>query len=60
MSLEWTGDVKTPAIVRRTYLRLLHFVNDDDIRARDKEYDAQMRMECAWMADEIQTLEAKR
>jgi hypothetical protein len=44
-------------VANDAWIRLRHFVNDDDVRAKDQDYERSFRIEFRYRLEEIEALE---
>jgi hypothetical protein len=48
-----TSDKLLNKLATTSWLRLKNFIDDDDIRSRDSEYDTKMKAEMRWRSEEL-------
>ena len=55
--IRWvTSDEVLDRVANESVLRLKNFIDDEDIRSRDRSYDDQMKNEMLWRAEELTEL----
>ena len=52
-SLHWEASPELDKLLQKIYRNLMIFASDDDIRAKDAEYDASWRSSIADLLDEL-------
>lgn len=58
-AVQWSASGKLDKLASRIWAEMQRFCFDDDIRAKDAEYDKNLKARLAWHADELEKATAE-